>query len=252
MSEIPAGYRFAPATFSQWKRLAHLHYRPAHVGAFAGAFGLWPLLSPLESALPVAVCVFAFSPFSLAGRNVALGNAFNQARCKVKPFGTYLNANFRTLRRTVVATAHRGRGLAAALHREALPHVGTPYVEAMAATASKHPFQVAAGMKAYPVPVSRPAARLIRLLDTAAVPADVQHDPQALPQYLEELPDVVGVPILRAVLRWHRWRVNSHHPEEHKIDPRDAVERAALGLQDRFSYFLWQNFPPKNRVAKAP
>lgn len=138
---------------SEYKKLAHLHYRSASPGAVDRIFCLYGLGKTFIDARiePVGLIVYSLPPINCRLRNVATKGRYLLDDTKSRI--TLLNEEMRTISRVIIHPVFRGLGLASSLVRRTLPLAGTRFVEASAVMGRYHPFFEKAGMRRFEGPM---------------------------------------------------------------------------------------------------
>jgi GNAT superfamily N-acetyltransferase len=138
-----------PGDGSDYRQLAHFHYRDGRLGPYVRIFAIRPMKHLVNwfGVETVGVIVYTMPSACLELRNVATGGCFvglgRTARLAL------INRSIRCISRVVIEPRFRGLGLAARLVRETMAKLNVPIVEAMAVMGWVNPFFEKAGMKAY-------------------------------------------------------------------------------------------------------
>jgi len=276
------GIRIERGERADWLALAPLHYRSHHAGAVTDIFkAVWqhgisdrahcglrvancglngnthratgsnvPGANPQsaihnpQSSVLAGVIVYSRSPLSLAARDRATGGRYRLARCGRVATASLINRELRIISRVVVAPNWRGLGLASRLVAETMPHVGTPYVEALAAMGEMHPLFVRAGMTAYPQGPSKEGERLAGALEAAGLDRADRRSAERLAAAL----DALGPPAARGlaereIARWARSYLGAKNHRTNRPDRRRMLELVARHLDSRPVYYLWRAKP---------
>jgi len=261
-----AGIRVERGTPADWRALAPLHYRSHHAGAVtdvfrvvyegAGGRGQGNLKvtrsfrSGLESAgvdnaglgaaVLVGVLVVSRSALSVGARDRATGGRYRTAGMGRVATADLVNRELRVISRVVIVPNWRGLGLASRLVAEALPQIGTPYVEAMAAMGRVHPFFERAGMTAYPQAPSVEGERLRACLEAVGISRGDRRSPDALGSALDALaPDAARL-ALREINRWARSYLGAKNHRTNRPDRRRMLDLVARHLDSAPVYYLWR------------
>lgn len=255
------GIRVERGTVADWQALAPLHYRSHHAGAVTDVFrvmyapargrghGLSDMPRRSRSGLEgdglgvsvlVGVLVVSRSALSAGARNRATGGRYGTAGMGRVATARLINRELRVISRVVVAPNWRGLGLASRLVAEALPQIGTPYVEAMAAMGRVHPFFEQAGMTAYPQSPSPQGERLRACLEAVGLGRCDRRSAEVLGGALDGLAPAAAGLAWREIGRWARSYLGAKNHRTNQPDRRRMLDLVARHLDSAPVYYLWR------------
>jgi len=247
-----AGIRVERGTLADWRALAPLHYRSHHAGAVTDVFRVVydPAREPSRELCSrasragartlVGVLVVSRAALSVGARDRATGGRYRTAGMGRMATAHLVNRELRVISRVVIVPNWRGLGLASRLVAEALPQIGTPYVEAMAAMGRVHPFFERAGMTAYPQAPSAEGERLRACLEAVGISRGDRRSPDALGSALDALaPDAARL-AWREINRWARSYLGAKNHRTNRPDRRRMLDLVARHLDSAPVYYLWR------------
>lgn len=211
---------------SAYQRFAEMHYRPTDELGFVDQ--VFVLREGSHGDL-LGVVVYAHGPIELSLRNRATGGRFRR-----RP--DLLNKNVRMLRRLVIHPDVRGCGLGHMLVRKTMPHVGTPFVECLAAMGEVNPVFERAGMQrvgACPMP-ARQARVLAELKNLGVDPAARDFTVQVCRR-----PRVRAV-VARYVGQWYQATTGAGAARLNGQTPHDLARILQSLVASRPVYYLWR------------
>jgi len=269
------GIRVERGTVADWQALAPLHYRSHHAGAVTDVFRV--MYEPagrdqdgskvprnsrsgldgdgldgdgleggglegggLRVSVLVGVLVVSRSALSAGARNRATGGRYGTAGMGRVATARLINRELRVISRVVVAPNWRGLGLASRLVAEALPQIGTPYVEAMAAMGRVHPFFEQAGMTAYPQSPSPQGERLRACLEAVGLGRCDRRSAEVLGGTLDGLAPAAAGLAWREIGRWARSYLGAKNHRTNQPDRRRMLDLVARHLDSAPVYYLWR------------
>jgi len=255
------GIRIERGTATDWRALAPLHYRSHHAGAVTDVFRMVyepaPRAGPAGAGISrrcrrglgeaaygrrvlVGVLVVSRSALSVGARDRATGGRYRTAGLGRTATADLVNRELRVISRVVIAPNWRGLGLAGRLVADALPQIGTPYVEAMAAMGRVHPFFERAGMTAYPQPPSPQAERLRACLEAVGISRVRRRSAEALGRALNALAPGPRRLAWREIGRWARSYLGAKNHRTNRPNRRRMLELVARHLDAAPVYYLWK------------
>ena len=193
-----------------------------------------------RSSVLVGVIVYSRSPLSLGARDRATGGRYRTGGMGRVAAGYLVNRELRIISRVVIAPNWRGLGLASRLVAETMPHVGTVYVEAMAAMGEMHPMFVRAGMTAYAQAPSPQGQRLAAALEAAGLERTDRRSADALGRAVGALDRPARDMAMREIERWARSYLGAKNHRTNRPDRRRMMELVARHLDARPVYYLWR------------
>jgi len=240
------GIRIERGTRADWRALAPLHYRSHQAGAVTDVFRMVyrdGSLAPARETL-AGVIVYSRSPLSLAARNRATGGRYRIGGSQGLSAGRLINRELRIISRVVIVPNWRGLGLASRLVAETMPQVGTPYVEALAAMGSVHPFFERAGMTTYRQLPSRDGERLRAAFEAVGIDRCARRSAEALDAALAALKPGDRCVAEREIERWARSYLAAKNHRTNRPDRRRVLELVARHLDATPVYYLWRRPEP--------
>ncbi|HUU91248.1 MAG TPA: hypothetical protein VM238_08570 [Phycisphaerae bacterium] len=247
-----AGARVERGSIADWRALAPLHYRSHHAGAVTGVFRvvydpggepsreLCSRASRAGARTLVGVLVVSRSALSVGARDRATGGRYRTAGMGRMATADLVNRELRVISRVVISPNWRGLGLASRLVAGALPEIGTPYVEAMAAMGRVHPFFERAGMTAYPQAPSAEGERLRACLEAVGIGRGDRRSADALGSALDALVRDAARLAWREIGRWARSYLGAKNHRTNRPDRHRMLDLAARHLDSAPVYYLWR------------
>jgi predicted GNAT family N-acyltransferase len=221
--------KIVPGTMSDYKKLAHFHYRGNTLSAYFRIFAL------KHAGQTVGVIVYTMPSPNLELRNIAMGGLF-AGFDKITQM-SLINRNIRCIGRVVIEPRFRGLGLAARLVKETLVRVNVPIVEALAVMGRVNSFFAGAGMSKLAAAVSARCVQLIEAFGIIGIEQQELLDSAKLLRKIGQLPGEKAEFIemqIRCFLQCYG----------KKRDMSPGIERMefVLGrLSERPVYYIWFN-----------
>ena len=188
----------------------------------------------------VGVLVVSRAALSVGARDRATGGRYRTAGTGRLATAHLVNRELRVISRVVIAPNWRGLGLASRLVADALPQIGTPYVEAMAAMGRVHPFFERAGMTAYPQAPSPQGERLRACLEAVGLGRCDRRSADALGRALDALAPHTARLAWNEIGRWARSYLGAKNHRTNRPDRRRMLDLVARHLDSAPVYYLWR------------
>ncbi len=241
-SPLPIPILLRRCPFSEYKKLAHYHYRSGSPGPSKDTFGLYiPNHSLLEQGLRlIGIIVYSLPPLNNQMRNIATSGrylAVDDASSRAQ----LLNRELRTISRVIIDPQFRSLGLAYKLVRITLPMVGRLYVESSAVMGLINPFFEKAGMRKFLAPPDMKGQILLAAFRHVEIPVEKLLDLDFTIRRIKDLSPSDREFLLKQIDKYYitaRRAVFSSN-----IDSRLEwiIPRLASTLLQRPAYFLWKN-----------
>lgn len=166
-----------------WRLFQRYHY---HKGAPAPVSRVW--IAESAEGVAVGCVVYAFAGLGCGARKLALAPSLVGGPLRER--AARINGDLRVLHRLAVLPEWRGRGVATRLVARTVAALGAPWVECMARATG---CLVAAGFHDYgPVPTSREATRLLRVVGECGLGATLISTARACAEARAEGRDAVS------------------------------------------------------------
>jgi len=171
---------------SNYKELAHYHYRDNNLGPYAAIFAIRAAKTFCRLGGTIGVIVYTMPSYGLELRNIATDNFF--AGLDKATRLALINKNIRCINRVIIEPRFRGLGLASKLVRETMPKMNVLLIEAVAVMGLINPFFEKAGMTAFKAKIPARCVQLAEAFSMVGIEQKHFIDPQKVQQKLEKLP----------------------------------------------------------------